>query len=336
MSSTPPARPGWTPTTPTDCAAKHRDPARTTPRERRRASSQRVVLRFLRSPLEILGDGDGRVAGVRVVAQPDRATPMAACRRPDRGGGGHRLRPRAALDRLPRRAAPRRPVRRAPRPHPQRRRPRTATPRRAAARRVRGRLDQARPERRASEPTRSAPAAPSRGSSRIATPAAWRRQPLPAATTSRRGCARASHGWSPGTGRPPSTPMRPRPQTRTGAPGVKLVRVPEHARHRRVAPVSATPAKLRGARPARSTPIEGPAAVARAWARLPVDVDERGWTMMGRAADPAGRLERAPGAYDLTFPRYEALMLLFYNGAASCRWGRSATGCRSTGRASRT
>ena len=34
--------------------------------------------------------------------------------------------------------------------------------------------------------------------------------------------------------------------------------------------------------------------------------------------------------FDLTFARYEALMLLFYSAAARCRWARSATASRST------
>ena len=74
---------------------------------------RRVELRFLRSPVEILGEGeDGPVTGVRDRQERDRD---GRARRPDRRGGGHRLRPRAALDRLPRRAAGRHPVRRAPR-----------------------------------------------------------------------------------------------------------------------------------------------------------------------------------------------------------------------------
>src|SRR3954463_6985320 len=96
--------------------------------------SHRVSLRFLRSPVEILGEGeDGRVTGVRVVhnriergaggrlrAVPThgagRGRPLA--RGPARPRGGHGVRLVPALDRLPR-AAPRRdPVRRAPQPHP--------------------------------------------------------------------------------------------------------------------------------------------------------------------------------------------------------------------------
>ena len=36
--------------------------------------------------------------------------------------------------------------------------------------------------------------------------------------------------------------------------------------------------------------------------------------------------------HGLTFPRYEALMLLFFTRAARSRWARSASGCRSTAR----
>ena len=75
--------------------------------------SHRIELRFLRSPVEILGEGeDGPVTGVRVVGQPARGR---RARVPDRRGGGHRVRARAALDRLPRPPARRHPVRRAPR-----------------------------------------------------------------------------------------------------------------------------------------------------------------------------------------------------------------------------
>ena len=48
----------------------------------RRASRTAIELRFLRSPVEILGEGDdGPVTGVRVVAQPARAGRAAACAR---------------------------------------------------------------------------------------------------------------------------------------------------------------------------------------------------------------------------------------------------------------
>ena len=75
--------------------------------------------------------GRGRPGDRRArLGQPARGT---AARRPDRRGGGHRVRARAALDRLPRPPARRHPVRRAPRPDPQRGRPRATPARRAAA-----------------------------------------------------------------------------------------------------------------------------------------------------------------------------------------------------------
>ena len=89
------------------------------------------------------------VTGMRIVhnrIEPGRR--RRAARGRDRPRGGHPLRARDPLDRLPRRPARRRPVRRAPRPDPQRRRPRVRRGRRAARGRVLRRLDQARPERR--------------------------------------------------------------------------------------------------------------------------------------------------------------------------------------------
>ena len=87
--------------------------------------SHRLELRFLRSPVEILGDGDGDsgpVTGVRVAINR-LVTPGG---RPPRGGadrraGGHRVRSGAALDRLPGHPRRRNPVRRPARPDPQRR-----------------------------------------------------------------------------------------------------------------------------------------------------------------------------------------------------------------------
>ncbi len=65
------------------------------------SAGRRITLKFLRSPVEILGEGDdGPVTGIRVVAQPARERPRGA----DRRAGGDRLRARAALDRLPRAA----------------------------------------------------------------------------------------------------------------------------------------------------------------------------------------------------------------------------------------
>ena len=103
---------------------------------------RRVELRFLRSPLEILGEGEDR----RGHRHPDRhQQDRGRPRRADRRGGGHLLRPGDPLDRLPRRAAGRHPVRRAPGPDLQPRRPRPQPRGRARGRRVRRRLGQARP-----------------------------------------------------------------------------------------------------------------------------------------------------------------------------------------------
>ena len=48
------------------------------------------------------------------------------------------------------------------------------------------------------------------------------------------------------------------------------------------------------------------------------------------------RLNELLEPWGITFPRYEALMLLYFCARAGCRWGRWATGCRCTARASRT
>ena len=75
-SSTPSAWPSPTATRPPGATSRS---CATTPRASRRASRTAIELRFLRSPVEILGDGeDGPVTGVRVVGQPDRAATTAA------------------------------------------------------------------------------------------------------------------------------------------------------------------------------------------------------------------------------------------------------------------
>ena len=87
--------------------------------------SHRLELRFLRSPLEILGRGGlGPVTGIRLAV--NRLVTGADGRvaaRADRGGGGDRVRAGAAVDRLSRDAAGGDPVRRAPRADPQPGRP---------------------------------------------------------------------------------------------------------------------------------------------------------------------------------------------------------------------
>ena len=112
--------------------------------------SHRLELRFLRSPLEILGDGeDGPVTGVRVAINrlvPSRDGRVGA--EPTGEEEDDRVRARAALDRLPGPAAGRGPVRRAPRADPQRRRHASCDDDGAVPRRVRGGLDQARAVRR--------------------------------------------------------------------------------------------------------------------------------------------------------------------------------------------
>ena len=99
-------------------------------------ASHRITLRFLRSPVEILGDGeDGPVTGMRIVHNRiEPGADGAPARGRHRPRGGHPLRARDPLDRLPRRAARRRPVRRAPRPDPQRGRPRVRRGRRRPSR----------------------------------------------------------------------------------------------------------------------------------------------------------------------------------------------------------
>ena len=68
--------------------------------------SHRLELRFLRSPLEILGEGeDGPVTGVRVAINRLVAGDDGRVRAEPTGrGGGDRVRSGAALDRLPRRS----------------------------------------------------------------------------------------------------------------------------------------------------------------------------------------------------------------------------------------
>ena len=82
---------------------------------------RRVELRFLRSPGRDPRRGRGRPGHRHPDRQePDRERPRGRHRR----GGGHLLRPRDPLDRLPRRAAGGHPVRRAQGPDLQPRRPR--------------------------------------------------------------------------------------------------------------------------------------------------------------------------------------------------------------------
>ena len=118
------------------------------PRGRARADARRrIVLRFLRSPVEIRG---------RAGSRPSTSAATRSCRADDgslrarrraTSGRDDRVRARPALGRLPGGPAARRAVRRAQLHPSQRARPGAHARRRAAARRLRGRLDQARPDR---------------------------------------------------------------------------------------------------------------------------------------------------------------------------------------------
>ena len=90
-----------------DQAAQRRDPARLRRSATPSGKSHRLELRFLRSPVEILGEGDdGPVTGVRVaINRLGRRRGRPRARRADRRDRGHRVRAGAALDRLPRHAA---------------------------------------------------------------------------------------------------------------------------------------------------------------------------------------------------------------------------------------
>ncbi len=108
-------------------------------REPDAAATRRITLRFLQSPVAILGDS--RVEGIttaRTELYRDDAGAVRA--RVTEEQRDDRVRPRAALRRLPRRPAARRPLRRARLRDAQRARPR-------AARRLLRWLDQARPDR---------------------------------------------------------------------------------------------------------------------------------------------------------------------------------------------
>ena len=110
--------------------------------------SHRVVLRFLRSPVEILGDQQGRVRAIRLACNRLEQGPDGRMRAVPTGDGrGDRMRTGDARGRIPRPGDRGDPLRSAPRPDPQCRRSRARSRWRAAARRVRGRLDQARPIR---------------------------------------------------------------------------------------------------------------------------------------------------------------------------------------------
>ncbi len=108
---------------------------------------KRVELRFLRTPLEIQGDGrvERIVVGVNELHRDDSGAVRARDHRGDRDA---RMRHGPALDRLPRNRHRRRSLRRRRRRHPERARPGARRGRRTAPRPLRRRLDQARADRR--------------------------------------------------------------------------------------------------------------------------------------------------------------------------------------------
>ena len=182
---------------------------------------QRIVLRFLASPVEIKGDGKVE----KIVDRPQRAG--RGGRRA--AGQGHRrarrarVRPGPALGRLHRHPDRGRALRREARPDPQRGRPRARLPRlRPQGRPLHRRLDQARPLGRDRHQQEGRPGdgpAPARRR-RVADPARARR----ARTRRGRGAAgRARHplrqlrglaGDRPGRGRPRRAPRPPPGQVR--------------------------------------------------------------------------------------------------------------------------
>ena len=230
-SSTTPAPPGSSPTTATRPRGATSRSCASTPRASRTATSHRVELRFLRSPVEILGDGeDGRGhRRARRASTGSSAATTARCARSPTGEEeviacglvlrsiGYRGRPLR-----------RRPVRRAPRPDPQRGRPRratrTATPRRGEyavgwikrgpQRRHRHEQEGRGRHRRAHRRGRDA--------GRLDEP------PRPGADADRGLAARArAPASSPGRAGRRSTRTRPAAGEPHGRPRVKLVRVPD-------------------------------------------------------------------------------------------------------------
>ena len=203
----------------------------TTPRASRPARRHRIELRFLRSPIEILGEGeDGPVTGVRVARQPDR------------GGDDGRLRAvptgeeeviecGLVLRSIGYRGRPlrRHPVRRAPRPDPQRGRPRLRRDGRAASRRVRRRLDQARPVAASSARTRRTPPTPSPRilEDREAGRARASRRSADARRDRRAGCAERAPGRVTWEGWQAIDAAERRAGEAQGRPRVKLVRLAE-------------------------------------------------------------------------------------------------------------
>ena len=179
---------------------------------------QRIVLRFLSSPIEI--KGDGKVESHRGRAQRAARGRVRRRARPrHRRARGDRVRPGAALHRLPRPAArPEHPLRRAPRRHLQRRRPRQDEDGAQVPGLYADRLDQARPLRRDRHQQEGLPGDDRRACSRTWPPA---RCPSPSWPRTRARSSACSASASPTTsptraGRRSTPPSRP-PASRTAA-----------------------------------------------------------------------------------------------------------------------
>ena len=72
---------------------------------------------------------------------------------------------------------------------------------------------------------------------------------------------------------------------------------------------------------------------ARQWASVGAVAEMRAVTSLMRVQQLVlAELDEIVRPYGLTFARYEALVLLTFSGAASCRCARSASGCRCTRR----
>ena len=163
-----------------DDPGQRRDRCASSPQREPEGKKQRIVLRFLASPVEI--KGDGKVESI--VDRPQRAG--RGRRHPARQGHRRarraRVRPGPALGRLHRRPDRGRPLRREARPDPQRGRPRARLPRlRPQGRPLHRRLDQARALRRDRDEQERRPGdrpAPARRR-RVPDPARARRTPTP-------------------------------------------------------------------------------------------------------------------------------------------------------------
>ena len=174
-------------------------------RPARSDAERRIELRFLRSPVEIRGDGRVEAVDVgrneiargggRLAARP----PRRRRRRDDP------VRPRPALRRLPRRPASRRPVRGAPLRPAQRAGPGAHAGRHATARRLRRGLDQARADRDPRDEQarrRGDHGLPGRGP-RERRPRAGRGRPRDDRRAARRARRRRRHGRGLADDRPP-------------------------------------------------------------------------------------------------------------------------------------